>query len=494
MTPGQCIAAVISALALIFAFPRFYLYPLVFIALVPILWVTHAAFCTRRRAFFLGWLTGFLFHLGTLWWLTRLYATEIEYPWLRVPGLVALAGFEGIFYAVAFWGWNALCASNWWIWPGIWVLTEYARSVSSLAFPWTVLANSLAAQPFLLQPAAYGGIWLLDFGLASIAAGITRLLQTRRILSSPAIIITGVVVLWGMSGLLGMSHMDPSETAVIVQPNALPEFKWQPGGRGRVYADLKNITLEAVDSLSAEDALVVWPETALPVVIRSGGGVEYWLSRLVDRIGVPLITGALGTGEEHGESLYTNAAYLVVPDSGIVSRYDKLHLVPFSEKMPFSRHIPFLKELNLGQGDYAHGDSVALFTIRDIRGGILICFEAILPALVRRHIRAGAEVLITITNDSWFGDTGAPEQHAAMAVIRSVEYRRWLIRSANSGVSLIADPWGRIIHRSGLFRQEFLIGGYAPRSDITMYARYGDWIVWVSVILFILALILKYRN
>jgi apolipoprotein N-acyltransferase len=227
-------------------------------------------------------------------------------------------------------------------------------------------------------------------------------------------------------------------------------------------------------------------------VIRSGGGVEFWLSRLVDRIGIPLITGALGTGEEHGESLYTNAAYLVVPDSGIVSRYDKLHLVPFSEKMPFSRHIPFLKELNLGQGDYAHGDSVALFNIRDMRGGILICFEAILPALVRKHIRAGAEVLITITNDSWFGDTGAPEQHAAMAVIRSVEYRRWLIRSANSGVSLIADPWGRITHRSGLFRQEFIIGEYAPRNDMTWYARYGDWIVWVSIAFSIFALISRY--
>ena len=494
MTPVQIIAVVSSASFLVFAFPRFYLYPLAFIALVPILWVTQTSFCSRRRAFFLGWLTGFLFHLGTLWWLARLYATEIEYPILRIPGLIALAGYQGLFYAAAFWGWNALCSRAWWIWPGIWVLTEYTRSISSLAFPWTILANSLAAEPFFLQPAAFGGIWLLDFGLASTAVAITGLVNAKRSVLPPAILLSGIVVLWGMSGLWGISDMEPTEYVALVQPNALPEFKWQPGGRGRVYADLKKLSVEAVESFPETETLIVWPETALPTIIRPGGGVEFWLSRLVDRMGVPLITGALGMGEEHGESLYTNAAYLVLPDSGIVSRYDKLHLVPFSEKMPFSRQFRFLKELNLGQGDYAHGDSVTIFNFRNIRAGVLICFEAILPSLVRKHIKAGAEVLVNITNDSWFGDTGAPEQHAAMAVIRAVEYRRWLIRAANSGISLIADPWGRVTQRSDLFKQEYLIGRYGVRNDVTVYARYGDWIVWLSTVLCIYVFISRYWN
>ena len=491
MIPVQIVAVLVSAAMLVFAFPRFYLYPLAFFALIPILWVTRRSACSRRHAFFLGWLTGFLFHLGTLWWLARLYATEIEYPILRIPGLVALAGFEGLFYAVAIWGWNALCISSWWVWPGVWVLTEFARSVTSLAFPWTILANALAAQPFLLQPAAYGGIWLLDFGLAFISAAVVRLLHAGRIMIIPSIMAILFLLAWGFIGIFGMSRDTGTERVAIIQPNALPEFKWQPGGRGRVYADLKQITLQAVESLSSSASLVVWPETALPTVIKAGGGVEFWISHLVNQTGVPLITGALGMGSEHGETLYTNAAYLVLPDSGITSRYDKIHLVPFSEKMPFSRQFPFLKDMNLGQGDYAHGDSVVVFNIRDMRASVLICFEAILPALVRRHVRAGSEFLINITNDSWFGNTGAPEQHAAMAVIRAVEHRRWLIRAANSGVSLIADPWGRVTRRSGLFRQEFITGEYAPRSGMTFYTRYGDWIIWISMILIILGFTLR---
>jgi apolipoprotein N-acyltransferase len=281
----------------------------------------------------------------------------------------------------------------------------------------------------------------------------------------------------------------------LVQPNALPEFKWEPGARGRVFSDLKALSRAAADSLVCSGPrLVVLPETALPREVRPGGGIDWWLRDLVGGINTPLITGALGRGEEEGELLPTNAAYLVLPDEGVVERYDKMHLVPFSEKMPFSSRFKALKRLNFGQGDYAVGTDVVLLNVEGVKASVLICFEAILPSLVRQHVLRGAHLLVNITNDSWFGDTGAPEQHAAIAAIRAVEQRRWLVRSANTGVSMVVDPWGRVLKRTGLFEQAILVAEVRPRGDLTWYARLGDWVAWFSLVLAAFALVSGLRG
>ncbi len=443
------------------------------------LFVTSRAYRDARSAFLVGWLVGFLFHLGTLWWIARLYATEIVYPVIRIPALVSVAAYQGLFYGVAFLGWNLVSATYWWLWPAIWVVTEFSRSLTILAFPWTILPNSLSAQPILLQPAAVGGVWLLGMGIAWINLLLVKAAEGRRL--SMVFAASVILVAWIFWGAVVSDRETGTVQVAIVQPNALPEFKWRPGGRGRVFRDLKKLSRAAAESLGSADGLIVWPETALPVIIRSGGGSERWLSGLADELKFPVITGALGTKRERGEPLPTNSAYLVLPHQGFVSRYDKMHLVPFSEKMPLSDRIPILKKINLGQGDYAKGSEVVLLPVHGAKTSVLICFEAILPRLVRKHVRAGSELLINITNDSWFGNTGAPEQHAAMAVIRAVEQRRWLVRAANSGVSLIADPWGRVEQRSMLFKPEVLVGAVRPRQALSFYARAGDWVVLVAV-------------
>jgi apolipoprotein N-acyltransferase len=328
-----------------------------------------------------------------------------------------------------------------------------------------------------------GGVWILDFGLALVNVLVARaLLGTRRILLITS--ACGLVAVWLVAGHLSMDHEDGEMCVALVQPNALPEFKWQPGARGRVFSDLKSLSRAAAESLECRGTrLIVLPETAIPREVRPGGGIEWWLRDLVAGIDTPLITGALGRGEEDGEVLPTNAAYLVLPGVGVSARYDKMHLVPFSEKMPFSRQFKALKDLNFGQGDYAVGREVVLLNVNGVNASVLICFEAILPGLVRQHVLAGAHLLVNITNDSWFGDTGAPEQHAAIAAIRAVEHRRWMVRSANTGVSMVVDPWGRVKAKTGLFEQAILVADVQPRHSRTWYTMLGDWIAWLSLAL-----------
>lgn len=480
-----------TAVALVLAFPRWGMSPLAFLALVPALSLCSRDNCARVTAFRNGWAVGFLFHLGTLWWIAKLYATEITYPWMRIPILLLLAAYEAVFYGAAFWGWRVVSRTRlWFLWPGIWVSTEYLRSLTIMAFPWTVLANSLSSMPVLLQPAALGGVWILDFGLALVNVLVARALMGFRrvfLLASAC----GIVVVWLVIGILAMDREEGEMCVALVQPNALPEFKWQPGASGRVFSDLKTLSRVAADSLACSGSrLVVLPETAIPREVRPGGGIDWWLRDLVAGMKVPLITGALGRGEEDGEMLPTNAAYLVLPDRGVAARYDKMHLVPFSEKMPFSRHFKALKDLNFGQGDYAVGTDVVLLDVEGVKTSVLICFEAILPGLVRQHVLSGAHLLVNITNDSWFGDTGAPEQHAAIAAIRAVEHRRWLVRSANTGVSMVVDPWGRVKARTGLFKQTILIADVQPHHSLSWYTRLGDWIAWLSLALAAMAVVI----
>ncbi|MBN1425248.1 apolipoprotein N-acyltransferase [Candidatus Fermentibacteria bacterium] len=471
---------VLSAAAVTLSFPRTALYALVFVALAPTLFVCHGARAGAVFAFRAGWAMGFLAHMGTLWWIARLYPTEITYPWLRLPILILLAAFEGLFYGLAFLGWNAASRhGRWWLWPGVWVVTEYARSLTTLAFPWTVLANTLTAQPLLLQPAAVGGVWLLDLGLAAVNMLVFKAVERPRY----AAVAAGLLACWIGGSILSMDTEAGSVDVAIVQPNALPEFKWHQGGKSRVLSDLEALSFAAAESLrDARAPLLIWPETALPMVVRPGGSAEFWLARLVDELGMPLITGALGTSYHRGQDLLTNAAVAVIPGRGIVGRYDKLHLVPFSEKMPFSDTFPAMKNINFGQGDYAPGIESVMLEAGGIRVGVLICFEAILPALVRQHSDSGAELFANITNDSWFGQSGAPEQHASISILRAVEHRRWLVRAANTGLSIIVDPWGRVIRRGGMFRPEVITGSVRPRSDRTVYARTGDWAAWLGIL------------
>jgi apolipoprotein N-acyltransferase len=210
-------------------------------------------------------------------------------------------------------------------------------------------------------------------------------------------------------------------------------------------------------------------------------------------LGIPRETGAFllfGSPSyriENRKVNHYNSAYLLSPSGNIAGKYDKIHLVPFGEYVPFGEILK-LGSLGEGIGNFKAGGEVITLSMPRGRFGVLICFEIIFPDLCRRFVRNGANFLVTLTNDAWFGRTSAPHQHLAIATFRAVENRVFIARAANTGISALIDPRGSIVGRSGLFTEEALSGTIRLATEKTFYTRYGDVFAWICTVLSILIL------
>jgi apolipoprotein N-acyltransferase len=193
-----------------------------------------------------------------------------------------------------------------------------------------------------------------------------------------------------------------------------------------------------------------------------------------------------------------NSAFLLSPSQKVAGKYDKIHLVPYGEYIPLKRFFPFINKMVAGIGDFSSGDSISLLGLPEASFGVLICYEIIFPDLTRRFVKQGAQFLVNITNDAWFGKTSAPHQHLSMAVVRAIENRRYIARAANTGISAFIDPTGEIKSATGLFTESFLTGTIGIMDMKTFYTTYGDVFALISSLLslFMLsyALLRKWRG
>jgi apolipoprotein N-acyltransferase len=226
-------------------------------------------------------------------------------------------------------------------------------------------------------------------------------------------------------------------------------------------------------------ALIVWPETAVPFILRREPELSPRVGRYVAETGVPMLIGSPDAGADG--RLY-NTAFLVGTDGGILGRYDKRHLVPFGEYVPLQRVFFFLDKLVTGIGDFGRGRKATVFGGAGPAFSVMICYEVIFPAEVREFVRAGATYLVNITNDAWFGRSGAPTQHLAMAVMRAVENGSYLVRAANTGISAIIAPTGEILARTEIFTEAAFVGTIHARQTETPYTQYGDVLAWVCLV------------
>jgi len=220
--------------------------------------------------------------------------------------------------------------------------------------------------------------------------------------------------------------------------------------------------------------LIVWPETAFPSYFPSGTELDDRLGDITREANTYLLLGSLSYKKKGKEIKIYNSAYLFSPGRHILGRYDKIHLVPLGEYVPLSTHFPFFNSL-AGIGNITPGEEAVIFKLPRGKFGVLICFEVIFPELCRKFVREGADFMVTITNDAWFGKTSAPYQHLAQATFRSIENRIWLVRAANTGVSAFVDPWGRIKMSGGIFTSEVLTEEIEFKAHaMTFYTRHGD--------------------
>ena len=268
----------------------------------------------------------------------------------------------------------------------------------------------------------------------------------------------------------------------VVQGNIDQHMKWD-----RTFQQATVRKYLALSRQAAEDAdLIVWPETAAPFYLFHQRQLTASIQAVVDRTGVTHLIGSPAFGLTENGVTYHNSAYLLEPGGGREQRYDKAHLVPFGEYVPFKRWLPFLGKMAAAAGDFTPGPAGKTLDWRGTPIGVQICYEIIFPQLSRTVVRRHAALLVNLTNDAWYGRSGAPYQHFAMTVLRAVENRRTLVRAANTGISGFVDPAGRILAQTPLFEAGFLKHEVPLLRGQTLYVRWGDWLPKCCIVFIIL--------
>jgi apolipoprotein N-acyltransferase len=485
------------------------------VGLVPLLLVLHEGSPAPgdhgpapRAVRWAPWATGTVFASILFTWITRLPAHAMTQPWLIWPGLLLLGLYLGLY--VALFGWlvrllrRRLGLSIFLTAPIAWSASEWLKSSGELGFPWGNLGSALAVHPAWIQLAAVVGspglsLWVVGVN-AFLAAAIAAWMSRRFVDASLRLVLGAALLilppLWGSARLRAADRTTEAAGAgapslgrvALIQPNIASDQKWNPAAQESVVARLYGLTRRAAaDSIRPQ--LIVWPETALPFYVRLEPAKLTRLLGTARELGTPILAGYPDARlVSSGDVTTHNAAGLILPTGAIAGQYEKIHLVPFGERIPFQGIFPFLGSFDLGQAEWTPGAERILLSGAGAPFGVLICFESIFPDHARAYRNEGAQYLVNVTNDEWFGRSAGPVQHADLAILRAVELGVGLVRAANTGISMIIDPYGRVLASTGLFEEAVLIGEIPAPIGATRFARWGDWTTVASLAIIVLLL------
>jgi apolipoprotein N-acyltransferase len=385
--------------------------------------------------------------------------------------------------------------------PCLWVSLELIRAHFLSGLPWMLLGYSQYQWLPIIQIADITSVYgvsflivLVNVALADLFLWAWRRFHLRQLASFPwtapaaAACALLAALAYGQMALNNAPSPDaPSLTVGLVQPSIDQAHKWDQAYRRETLDRYAALTARAAQGAD----LIVWPEAATPFFFEEEPLYRVEVAVLAHRSGAPLLFGSPALRRyPNGRPYLLNSAYLLSPDGQIAGRYDKRHLVPFGEYIPLhSSVLFFLDKLVEGIGDFESGTTPTVFTPAARPGApqakisVVICYEVIFPGLVREFVEQGATVMATITNDAWFGVSSAPYQHFAMVVFRSVENRIAFARSANTGISGLIDPSGRILHATPIFTEQAVSGRLPLRQTLTFYTRYGDVFAYACAII-----------
>jgi len=484
------IGASFTGAALAAAFPRLDAWPAAWVTLVPLLLVTRA--CSPGQAFLAGWWAGAVWFGLTLSWVpgTLLAHTGMgaRLVGLVFAGMLAILGaYLGLFAAGVRWlaraGISPVLAA-----PALWVVLEWVRSSGPLGFSWALLGSSQYRVTPLIQMAEVTGVYGISAVLVLANVVLCALWthpRDRRAWRQVGLLAAGVAALvaFGQARIAQVrAARDTTALRVaLIQPNLPQHVKWRAADWRAVVERHARLTRA---SLAGAPDLIVWPETTVPFMLNEPGERPQAVVRVAADAARPLVLGAPGYRFEAPRG-QTNRVHLVTPEGVSAVAYDKMLLVPFGERVPFGTLLPFVRPIVPSTGSLAAGTPPTVFTHAGARFGVVICYEATSPTQAARVVRAGADVLLNLTNDGWFGDTAAPHQHLAQATLRAVENRVPVVRVANTGISAVITPDGAIAWQGPLFEEAWHVATVAGRPGRTVYTRVGDVFVglcWLTVI------------
>ncbi|MDP2981760.1 MAG: apolipoprotein N-acyltransferase [Candidatus Latescibacter sp.] len=455
--------ALASSVLMSLAFPPFGLGFLAYVGLIPLILLTEKL--TIRQLFFWSWISGVAFYAVTISWI-------LNVTWI---GMILAVLVMAIFYALPF----VITGFVRTVHPRLWLLSlpfvlaglEWIRSFDQLAFPWMIVGNSQTYYPWLIQFADITSAFGVSWWVAMVNTAIVLLARRRSVARFAFLGLLFLVPLFYSQAVIRSANDSGRKiTVALVQGNVLPDEKWD---ENMVLWNVNLYRTMSQQAMAYKPDLLVWPETAIPTYLLEAPVYRWMVQALVDSTGVPLLTGLPAVDLTNQDTF--NAAGLFLPNENKVRRYDKIHMVPFGEAIPLDEYFPALRKLDWGQANWRRGKEAVIFTSKQLPPfNAAICFESIFPDLIRKFIVKGSQFITVITNDVWFGPRFSPIQHAMISVMRAIEFHRPVVRCANTGISMIIDPYGRVMKKTKTFERTTLIGTITPQTGMTFYARYGN--------------------
>ena len=490
-----CLSGALTALC----FPKFNLFFLAWICLIPLL----LALLKKRPlpSFFLGFFSGFVYYAILLYWIPSVpghygnlspVLSFLIYLLLVILMALSWAAFA-FFFSIVRLPFPRLAL---FLAPFIWVSFEYIYTYLLTGFPWGLLGYSQVKNLAFLQMASVTGVYGLSFGLVLLQSFFVLSISRRK--KGPFFLALALVLVIHLVGLFSLKT--PAQTkdtfkAAVLQGNVSSDIYWNHISSEEIDGLFKR-HLELSHRAYLEGArLIIWPEFSVPLCFSCNEPLyQYFkgnLYQFVQETNCTLLLGTNETTSEGGKLRFHNTALCLSPDLSI-TQYYKMHLVPFGEYTPYKKIFSFIDRVTHAIGDVTPGKQLVLHSFGGKKFGSPICYEVTFPSLVRKFAKGGAQFLVTITNDGWYGKSSAPYQHFLIAVFRAVENRRFLLRAATTGISGLVDPYGRVLSRSELMTQTYLTGKVNPANELSFYTRYGDILPVLSLtltgIFFILAL------
>jgi len=460
--------AVLSAVLLILAFPKFNIVYLAPIALAPLL-VAVAREMRPRRRFLLGWIAGVVYWFGVCYWIQFVLSFHGGIGDVGGWALFLLFCFIKALHMAVFAMIAGILMRRWWAIPAVsalWVAIEVTHG--PLGFAWLALGNAGIDMGYPLRLAPITGVYGLSFVFVMMSVGLAL-----AVLQRPRIQLWWLVLLPLLGLLPDLPPADRGrEAAVLSQPNISETEQWTPTSLDEMERNQVALSLQsAIMHTAKPPSIIVWPEVPAPFYYEEDLRFRAYINTLARTSGAYVLLGVVA---HTGSGAPLNSAALVSPAGVQVSRYDKVNLVPFGEFVPW----PFgalANKVSTEVGDFAPGNRVVVSPVNGHRIGTFICYESVFPNFVRKFADRGAQVLFNISNDGWFGKTAARRQHLTIVRMRAAENRRWILRSTNDGITATIDAAGRLRGGLPLYTQATSYTGFNYESGKTIYTRAGDW-------------------
>lgn len=453
------------------------------------------------QGFLLGYACGILFYAGTCYWI---YDTMRQYGGLSAP-MAALVLFLFCCYLGLYHGFfglllslvseprdfrRALIAA-----PFLWVAVELARTRIT-AFPWNLLGIAQVDNSALSHISAWTGVYGISFEivLVNVALAAAFLVPKEKRGAMLAAALAAAAVLQA-GRLIAPPAARADRAALLVQQNIPVAADWTPVSFQQTLSDLISLTEKYAESAGKID-LIVWPESPAPF-FTNDARFRSAISDMARETHAWVVAGTIGEDQPQGKSstgerAIFNSAALVSPNGDWAGRYDKVHLVPFGEYLPFPSLFAFAGGLTKEVGEFTHGASRLPLDAGGERLGVFICYESVFPDEVRQFAEQGAQVLVNISNDGWYGDSGAYAQHLNQTRMRAIENNRWILSTTDTGVTASIDPWGRVVARIPRKQRIALVAPYALIAATTFYSRHGDWFAYACAIISLGALLKRF--